>query len=328
MTFDDIHDLVIHGNDMEKGICQICVIKDGNILYQDNWRRFRNDSAVQVMSVTKGVMALLTGIAIDCGYIDSVEQKVIDFFPDYKVKRGEKTIYDVTIQHLLTMTAPFKFRSEPWKKVCTTDNWAEAALDLLGGRSGISGNYRYTTLGLQILSGIIEKASGISCINLANEKLFAPLEIPKHGLHLQNNYDQFSYMMKKSPRDNEWYADPNGTVTAGWGLTLSAYDMAKIGTMVLNRGSYNNNQVISEEWINRMTSPMVPTGDTPDSYYYGYLWYRPYKDRNIYAAIGTGGNLIYANDELKMSVGITATSRLGIDNNIGFIERNIINRLF
>lgn len=107
---------------------------------------------MNVMSVTKSVIALLTGIAIDKGYIESVDQKVLDFFPKYTVKRGEKTIYDVTIRHLLTMTAPYKYRSEPWTKVCTSDDWTKAALDLLGGRSGITGEFKYSTLGIQIMS--------------------------------------------------------------------------------------------------------------------------------------------------------------------------------
>ena len=55
------------------------------------------------MSATKSVVSLLIGIAIDQGKIYSIEDKVLDYFPDYSVKRGEKTIYDVTIKHLLTM---------------------------------------------------------------------------------------------------------------------------------------------------------------------------------------------------------------------------------
>lgn len=60
------------------------------------------------MSATKSIVSLLIGIAIDQGLINSVEDKVQDYFPDYEVKRGEKTIYDVTIKHLLTMTAPIE----------------------------------------------------------------------------------------------------------------------------------------------------------------------------------------------------------------------------
>ena len=94
----------------ESNICQIYAIKNGSVVFNDCWRGYKTTDAVNVMSVTKSVMALLIGIAIDRGYIRSVNQKVIDFFPDYSVKRGEKTIYKVTLRHLLTMTAPYKYR--------------------------------------------------------------------------------------------------------------------------------------------------------------------------------------------------------------------------
>ena len=147
----------------ESNICQIYAIKNGSVVFNDCWRGYKTTDAVNVMSVTKSVMALLIGIAIDRGYIRSVNQKVIDFFPDYSVKRGEKTIYKVTLRHLLTMTAPYKYRSEPWTKVCTSDDWTKAALDLLGGRNGITGEFKYATLGIQILSGVKrrERTNGI-----------------------------------------------------------------------------------------------------------------------------------------------------------------------
>ncbi len=325
MTKEDIHDHVVNSKGLEKGICQICAICDGEIVYEDAWRRYKKESTIQVMSVTKGIMALLTGIAIDRGNIQSTKQRVLDFFPDYQVKRGEKTIYDVTIEHLLTMTAPFKYRSEPWKKVCSSTNWAKAVLDYLGGRSGFSGKYSYTTIGLQILSGIIENATGIKCIDFANEKLFAPLAICSHTLHSPvSETDQRSFMMSKTQRDNEWFADPNGTVAAGWGLTLSACDMAKIGWMLVNDGMYGQTRVLSKEWITQMTAPILRTGDQWDSYYYGYLWYRPYGNAPVYAAIGTRGNLIYVNEEMRIAVGVTGTSKFGMENQIGFVEKYVV----
>ena len=83
-------------------------------------------------------MALLIGIAIDKGQIGSVDDKVLDYFPDYKVKRGEKTIYEITIKHLLTMRAPYKCKGDPWTKVCSSDNWTNSSLDFLGGRKGLT----------------------------------------------------------------------------------------------------------------------------------------------------------------------------------------------
>ena len=92
-------------------------------MYSDCWNNYKEDDCVHIMSVTKSIMVLLIGIAIDKGQIGSIDDKVIDYFPNYKVKRGEKTIYDVTIKHLLTMRAPYKCKGAPWSKVCSSDNW-------------------------------------------------------------------------------------------------------------------------------------------------------------------------------------------------------------
>ena len=325
MTKNELHKYVEESTGNESNICQICAVRNGEMVYSDNWHGFQIDSAVNVMSVTKGVMALLAGIAVDKGFIKSTDQEVLDFFPDYIVKRGEKTIYDVTIEHLLTMTTPYKYRSEPWTKVCTSDDWTKAALDLLGGRSGITGEFKYATLGIQILAGVIENASGMKCIDFANEYLFLPMDIPKHKIHgASDKDDQFDFLMNKNPRGNEWYSDPQNTVTAGWGLTLSAYDMAKIGWMLVNGGRYGDIQVLSGEWGAQMTSPKLQLGEMFGNMGYCYLWYRPYKDKPIFAAIGDGGNIIYADPEKRISVGITGTFKPMIFDRVDFIEKNVV----
>ena len=325
MTERELHQFVSDSRGNESNICQICAMKDGTVVYEDQWHGFQPGDAVNVMSVTKGVMALLIGIAIDRGAIKNTEQKVLDFFPDYPVKRGEKTIYEVTLKHLLTMTAPYKYRSEPWTKVCTSGDWTVAALDLLGGRAGITGEFKYSTLGIQILSGIIENATGMKCIDFANRYLFAPLEIPEHSIHGDSSKeDQFDFLMNKAPRRHEWYSDPTGTVTAGWGLTLSARDMAKIGTMLLSGGVCHGERVLSEDWITQMTAPRIRLGETFGNMVYGYLWYLPDPDRPVYAAIGDGGNVIYVHPEKKLSVGVTGTFKPRIFDRVAFIEKYVL----
>ena len=325
MTENELHKYVEESNGNESNICQICAVRNGEMVYSENWRGFKTDSAVNVNSVTKGIMAILVGIAVDKGYIKSIDQNVLDFFPEYTVKRGEKTIYDVTLKHLLTMTAPYKYRSEPWTKVCTSLDWTKAALDLLGGRSGITGEFKYATLGIQILSGVIEKSSGMKCIDFANKFLFAPLGIPEHKIHgASDKDDQFDFLMNKNPRKPEWYSDPQDTVTAGWGLTLSAYDMAKIGWMLINSGKYGDVQVLSAEWIAQMTAPKLQLGKMFGNMQYCYLWYRPHNDKPIFAAIGDCGNIIYADPEKRISVGITGTFKPRIFDRVEFIEKNVM----
>ena len=325
MTKNELHTLVSSSKGNESNICQIYAFKNGEVIFDESFKDYNSDTPININSVTKGVMALLTGIAIDKGYIKSVNQKVMDFFPDYIPKRGEKTIYDVTIKHLLTMTAPYKGRSEPWKKVCTSEDWTRAVLDNLGGRNGITGEFRYATLGIQILSGIIENAINGKLIDFANEYLFLPLGIPKHELHGDSSKeDQFAFFMNKTPRRHEWYSDPKDVVTAGWGLCLSAKDEAKLGELVLNNGVYQGKQIISTEWIKEMLTPRQKLGMMFGYMEYGYLWYKPYCDKEVYAAIGDSGNIIYINKEKKISVGITGTFKPRIFDRVQFIEKYII----
>ena len=325
MNQERLHSYISDSTGNESNICQIYVIKDGEIAYDDCWHGFKTEDAMNVNSVTKGVMALLAGIALDRGCIKSVDQKVMDFFPDYTVKRGEKTIYDVTIKHLLTMTAPYKGKSEPWKKVCTSQDFTIAILDYLGGRSGITGEFRYATLGIQILAGIIERATGEKCIDFANSNLFEPLGLPKRIPHGNSSKeDQFDFFMNKNPRKYEWYSDPQGSVTAGWGLCMSAKDMAVIGALVSNYGQYDGTRIITEEYLKDMIAPHLKLGERFGYMNYGYLWYKPYDDKDVYAAIGDSGNIIYVNMEKKISVGITGTFKPRIFDRVDFIEKKVL----
>ncbi|MCR4740762.1 MAG: beta-lactamase family protein [Lachnospiraceae bacterium] len=325
MNKEQLHGYISGNTGNESNICQIYAIKEGNTVYDDCWRGFKTSDAVNVNSVTKGVMALLAGIALDNGFIRSVDQKVMDFFPDYTVKRGEKTIFDVTVRHLLTMTAPYKGKSEPWKKVCTSDDWTLAILDCLGGRKGITGEFRYATLGIQILAGIIERATGEKCIEFANNNLFEPLNLPKRILHGDSSKeDQFDYFMNKNPRNYEWYSDPQGTVTAGWGLCMSAKDMAAVGELVRDGGMYDGKRIISEEYLHDMLKPHLKLGERMGYMNYGYLWYKPYDDRDVYAAIGDSGNIIYVNKEENISLGITGTFKPRIFDRVQFIEEKVL----
>jgi CubicO group peptidase (beta-lactamase class C family) len=179
----------------------ILVLKDGKIQYENYYNDCTAASTFHVFSVTKSIISVLIGIAIDKGHIKSIDQKVLDFFPDYTVKRGEKTIQNVTLKNLLTMTAPYKYESEPYTEYFTSDNWVNSALDLLGGKGKI-GEFRYTPLiGPDILSGILVKATGQSVLDFATEYLFAPLGIKIPGnIVFQNKEEQLAWYKEKNVR--------------------------------------------------------------------------------------------------------------------------------
>ena len=81
MNRSELHEFVASSTGNEKNICQIYAIKDGETVFDDCWHGYTADDTVNVMSVTKGVMAILTGIAMDKGLITGTDQKVLEFFP-------------------------------------------------------------------------------------------------------------------------------------------------------------------------------------------------------------------------------------------------------
>ena len=177
----------------EPNICQICVRKDDREIFSEEWNGYKRTDCTHIMSATKSIVSLLVGIAVDKGMIRSTEEKVISFFPDYTVKRGEKTIFDVTIRHLLTMRAPYKGKGDPWSKVCSSENWTYASLDFLGGKKGITDEFDYRTVCLHILSGILYRASGMKTVDFANQYLFSPLGIEEHQNYYAKVFTTRSY---------------------------------------------------------------------------------------------------------------------------------------
>jgi CubicO group peptidase (beta-lactamase class C family) len=279
----------------------IIVLKNGKTLYENYYNGYTAESPLHIFSVTKSIISILIGIAIDKGYIKSIEQRVLDFFPDYAVKTGEKTIQKVTIKDMLTMTVPYKYKSEPYTEYFTSDNWVNSALDLLGGKGKI-GEFRYAPLiGPDILSGILVKTTGQSVLDFATENLFAPLDINvDNNVVFHNKEEQLAWYKEKNVRG--WVADSQGVNTAGWGLSLTPMDMAKIGQLYLNVGMWKDKQIISAEWINESTKEHSRWGKLS----YGYLWWVIDDKEHIYAAIGDGGNVIYVNTKKNMVVSIAS----------------------
>ena len=296
-------------------IAGIAVIKNDNLIYEKYFDGYDKDDTLHIASVTKSIISILIGIAIDKGYIKNVGQKVLEFFPNYIVKRGEKTIQNVTIENLLTMTAPYKYKSEPYTKVYSSDDWVKATLDLLGGKTDI-GEFKYTTVGIHILSGILTNATGQSVIEFATDNLFKPLGIKApNNVFLKNKEEHFSFL--KDRHVSGWVADPKGVNTAGWGLTLKAVDMAKIGQLYLNYGMWDGKQVISSKWIEDSTKEKSQWGDLS----YGYLWWII---DNCYAALGDGGNVIFINPQKKMVVAIASRFMPRAKDRIELIREQII----
>lgn len=301
-------------------IAGIVIRKNGEDVYEKYFNGCGAKSTIHVYSVTKSILSILIGIAVDKGYIEGTGQKVLDFFPEYTVKKGEKTIQHVTLQNLLTMTAPYKYKFAPYKKYFTSDDWVTFTLDLLGGRGQI-GKFRYTPLiGPDILSGILKKATGQSVFEFATENLFVPLEISVKGnVIFHRKEEQLAF--NQATDISGWVADPIGVNAAGWGLTLTAGDMAKIGQLYLNGGKWKEKQVVSTHWVNESTREHSRWEKINCAY--GYLWWIVDEKERACAAMGDGGNVIYFNTGKNMVVSIASLFMPKVKDRIEFITEYV-----
>ena len=280
------------------------VRKNGKTVYENYYNGYTADNTVHIASVTKSFISALIGIALDKGYINGVDQKILDYFPDYTIVRGEKIIQQVTLKDMMTMTVPYKFKTEPYVKVFTGKQWVNTALDLLGGKGKI-GEFRYSPMvGIQILSGILVQATGKSILDFARENLFSPLDIHvDHNVVLHNKEENLAYL--KDRNISGWVVDTEGINTAGWGLTLNPVDMAKFGQLYLDRGKWMGHQIVPSFWIDESTREHSRCNQWKLSY--GYLWWIIDMKEHAYAAMGDGGNIIYVNEMKGLVVSIACS---------------------
>lgn len=310
--------------DNQSNICQVTVLQNGKAIIDDTWNGYKADDTVHTMSVTKSIVSLLVGIAIEQGLIGGVDDPVLDYFPDYKIKRGEKTIQQVTLKHLLTMTAPYKYKSEPWTKICVQEDWSIAAMDFLGGRRGITGEFQYSTLGIHILTGIIATVSNMTTVDFANQYLFEPLTIAPREVYVAPDAEAHkAFTVVKAPKGNIWFSDRKGVGAAGYGLCLSAEEMSKIGLLCLNRGVFHDKRIISEKWLEESTRVRLCCDEKFRNMKYGYLWWIIDENEGSYAAIGNSGNVIYINPQKDLVAAVSGYFKPTVFDRIDFIKKHI-----
>lgn len=283
----------------------IVLVKNGYLAYEKYYHGYGPADTHHMTSVTKSVLSALIGIAIDAGYIENPNRKVLDFFPEYHPDTAERQKREITIGHLLTMTAPYSFEDwrEPFDKLCIQPNWVEFILDMLG-QNGSIGTFKYSSAGAHLLSAIITRSAGKSAREFANEHLFKPIgikEIPDFEMKSFGFEDLFGKNVKG------WVKDPVGNSTGGWGLTLTPRDMARFGFLYLNHGIWDNNRIISEDWVRESTKPHSGTLINGAIAKYGYLWWLREEDGVLaYSALGDGGNIICCIPEKDLIIAIAS----------------------
>ena len=273
------------------------VVRDGYLAYEKYYNNTSKENKHLVASVTKSFISALIGIAINKGYIEGVDQRVVDFFPEYDLGQDEYLKRQVTIEHLLTMTAGFYWRSGPRANEQLIDrlrrakDWVAFILNL-PLRENLFGRFQYNSGCSHLLSAIITRSTGRCAQDFAEQYLFKPIGIEEPDAFFQHSYTQQDVFRNTS---GIWPRDPQGNSIGGWGLFLTAMDMARFGYLYLKRGCWSGEQTIPEQWVKDSISPHTPG--------YGYhFWLREMDELFIFSAVGQGGNHIFCVPDMDLVV--------------------------
>lgn len=221
----------------------IMVVQRGKVQaehYLNGWHRQDRHT---MYSVTKTFTAMAVGFAIQERLLN-VSDKVISFFPDKLPTQVSERLAKLEIRHLLTMTSGF--HTSPSNRIKQTDSidWVRAFLTIpLEHDPGTA--YTYSSMNSYMLSAIVQKVTGQKLIDYLYPRLFRPLGITGFT----------------------WRESAQNICQGGWGLTIKTEDMAKLGLLILQKGRWKGKQLISEEWIDEMSSYKVdsrPVAQKPE----------------------------------------------------------------
>ena len=274
------------------------------------FERYYHSSAAttgNVFSVTKSVMSMLIGIAIDERKLRGVDQTLAELLPAYAATMPA-AVKAVTLRQVLTMTAGLP--PDPPGALpgfVTSGDWVGAILRE-GTQQPAGQGFAYASAGSHLLSAILRQATGRSTLDYARAKLFTPLGIstvpaaePVARSESDPAYDRARFA---------WPTDPQGNHVGFSFLKLTGRDMARLGQLWLNQGRWAGRQVVSAAWVSESTTSHVDTHATPEQYGY-QCWVTTADGHRAYAAIGYGGQLIEVVPDLDLVVVVASTDAPG-----------------
>ncbi len=255
------------------GIHSILIVKDGSLVLESYFEGYSRDAPHEIRSATKSIGSILTGIAIDKGYISSENVQIYRYFEDDYEPIDEWSIpfRKVEIRHLLSMVSGYDCDDLASNFSCedgmhNSDDWIKYSLDLPFAHSP-GNHWAYNSCSLSLVGEIVVQSSGMALERFADQFLFEPLGI--------KNY--------------HWMHSPKGRAWIGGGAWMIPREMAKIGQLMLNRGVWSGKRLLSEEWVDKSTSLQSNPLNGVD---YGYLWQRceAYIGRELVSAFWASGN--------------------------------------
>ncbi len=276
----------------------LLVVKDGAIVFERYYGENGPDDLVDVRSVTKSIVALLTGVAIESGIITSVDDPITDYLDgSYLAARPE--LEAITVRHLLTMSSGLRWAGDAGGSAYS--HWLTSGehIDYVLGQPfvAIPGEaFQYNSGAIHLLGVILEEAAGLPLEEFARSVLFEPLGIP----------------------DQEWETLPGDYVNGGAGIDLRPRDLARIGQLVLQGGWSGSQRIVAEAWVDESLTPLwgdLGTVGPVPLLSYGYLWWLDV-ERNSYFAWGYGGQFVYV-DPVNRMVTVATTDWVDVSEDIG-----------
>ena len=249
----------------------LLLVRRGQLILDASLYPYSAGGLHDLASVTKSITSVLVGIALDKGHIESVRQPVVSLLPAAVRGRPDARLQALTVENLLTMTSGLDCGFEPGERELAamrhSDNWPAFAL-ALPMRAAPGTQYAYCSCNNHLLSAILSERTGGSALAFARTHLFDPLGISAAS----------------------WPADGQGR-SHGWGdLHLLPKDLAKIGELYRNGGTWNGRRIVSESWVRQSTRPLVRVREGVG---YGYSWWiNTARTPAIYEAVGRGGQRV------------------------------------
>jgi CubicO group peptidase (beta-lactamase class C family) len=281
--------------------------------------------AHNVYSVTKTVMSMLIGIAIQEGRIRSVDATLAELLPQYVGVMADG-VGAVTLRQLLTMTGGLA-PDERTQRYGPHADWTKVTLSTpLWQAPGE--RFLYSSPGAHLLSAILARATGTSVLDYARAKLFDPLAISTHPA--EEPVSSVDNLTAYDARTGfGWSTDPQGLHLGLADLKITAPDMVKLGRLYLSEGRWDGRRLVPAAWVRDSIRRHVTVEDTPDgSAGYGYLWWiPPAPEHPAYAAMGHAGQLIHVVPDLGLVVAVScqdAPDSFDATNFIDFVDRQII----
>lgn len=284
----------------------VIVIRHGYIVYEKYFRApWDKDKIHNIYSCTKSIMSSLVGIAIQQSKIKSLNDKLIDHFPNRTIQNLDERKKSITLLHLMTMKAGFDWpeRTYPYTdprnpiiQAHRSNDMVQFVLDSpMANQPGTI--WVYNGGGSQIFSAIVTNRTGMSTLEFARKNLFGPLGITKLN----------------------WRKDQQGIYDGGGGLSMTPRDMAKYGYLILNRGVWEGRQIIPADFV--AESVKTHTTFSANSGYGYQSWWTVPLDGYYYSA-GIKGQRIYVLEKLDMVV--VTTGNLSEDIQTDPILRKIV----